>query len=671
MMKIERSIFATVILIILILFGCSDKLVETPGELLQLKIGVEGITASVENISTITSQRSANTWENNSSTFSGDESGFITSLTTIQDGLIGASNEDSSDSYKIQNPIKKTINRAVIDMQEGYTYRVLIYNRNTGEFWRTIQARSGTPATVEGQRGVTYTWYAYSYNNMDEIPAPANVLNPLIETPIDKSLMYATGEITIPTTGQAEANIIGILFEHKVAQLRIKIDATSLATYATINNLNATFDNSSYIKKGQFNIRENRISQIEVVPTETIFNTRSTTNIWDRSFFTVDAQVLSTYKIFINDLPVTFTGVPEALANRNLATYFGAVNRPAFTSSFRNPVIGQRLTSNIFLNYQPSSLRVLHISSGSSDGFALEQGPSWQFINSKENFGDLPQSVVKIGSWTAGGGAWEGGTATANSAQNRMTFSTSSAFDNQIRTRLAAGAPNRPDIVIIGFNVSSISTIFGTALNDFINDRGIVVMMLQSVSNNDQTSANFFNNLFGVNNIGFFNNTGASGAMYPIDGNNPTDVILNGPFGDVRNQFWGDDRGPSTLGIVNAPANQITIYSREQAINRAAAGTSGATMFIHNTKSLFFVGDGGFVAYSAGGANNMTAYPFLYDANTTRPLPKPFGNSSNGYVAGSRNAYNSIIMANVMAWAVRKAELEGVRPWKYAAPPTP
>ncbi len=670
-MNNKAGIFAMVLLSILTLSGCSDKLVETPGELLRLQIGVEGITASVDNVSTTTSQRSVQNSDNISSAFSGDESGFVASLTTIQDGLVGTYDEDYINSSTIPNATKNTISRATIDMPQGYTYRVILYNRNTGEFWRTIHARSGTPATVDGQRGVTYTWYAYSYNNMEEIPAPTNLSNPSIETPTDKALMYATGEINIPTTGEAEANIIGILFEHKVAQLRIRIDATSLATYATINNLNATFDNPSYIKKGQFNIRGNRISQIEAAPIETIFNTRSATNIWDRSFFTVDPQVLSTYRITINDLPVRFTGVPDALANRNLATYFGMANRPVFTSSFRNPVIGQRLTSNIFLNYQPSSLRVLHISSGSSDGFALEQGPSWQFINSKENFGDLPQSVVKIGSWTNGGGAWEGGTATSNSAQNRMTFSTSNAFDTQIRTRLAAGAPNRPDVVIIGFNVSSISPIFGTALNDFINDRGVVVMMLQSVSNNDQNSANFFNNLFGVNNIGFFNNTGASGAMYPIDGNNPTDVILNGPFGDVRNQYWGDDRGPSTLGIVNAPANQITIYSREQAINRGVAGTRGATMFIHNTKSIFFVGDGGFVAYSAGGANNMTAFPFLYDAMTTRPLPKPFGNSSNGYVAGSRSAYNSIVMANVMAWAVLKAELEGIRPWRYAAPPRP
>lgn len=78
-------------------------------------------------------------------------------------------------------------------MPAGYTYRILIYDKATGLLWKTVQATSGTPVSLDAVKGGTYTWYAYSYNNNETIPEPANTANPAIDTAIDKDLLYATG----------------------------------------------------------------------------------------------------------------------------------------------------------------------------------------------------------------------------------------------------------------------------------------------------------------------------------------------------------------------------------------------------------------------------------------------------------------------------------------------
>lgn len=649
---------------LLILSACAKKSLENPMGNMMLRIEVDGITTptdlSTVRLSPITKGALPSTA---SSSVSNAESGYTAVFTSSQD-VIDSEPTNSELSASITNHMN-TINRATAPMQRGYTYRILLYNKATGVLWRTIQAASGTPVSLEVNTGATYLWYAYSYNNTDELPAPQNSSDPAVETSISKDFLYASGEIIIPPNSETDYSL-PIVFDHKVTQVRIKVDATVLARFAEIQNLNVSFDNADYMKKGVFNIKGNQMNQIEVVPTETIFNEASSTNIWEASYYTVDPSVLSTYRIRINDLPVLFEGVSATMANRNLATYYGAANRPVFTSNFTSPAVGQRLSSTINLNYQVAPLRILHISNATSFGYALQQGPAWDFLNAKQNFGDLPESIVKMGSWAPGQGSWAGGNQTDNKSENWIQFLASTAGDNAIVNRLVAtNTTNRPDIVILGFNVTTIRPAVATALNNYLNDKGVVVMMLQD-ANNANTIA-FLNDLFGVSNISF-NASGSGGAMYPIVGTNADDNILNGPFGDVRGRHWGEDAG-TTLGMVNVPTSQATIYSYGNAINRPAIATERTTIFKHNTKSFFYIGDGGFVSYN-GGTSSIIC-PFNYDPVAKRPLPKPYGNTQSGYTSNSLSAYNSTIMANIMAWAAKKADLEGIRQWKYAAPPTP
>ncbi len=312
-----------------------------------------------------------------------------------------------------------------------------------------------------------------------------------------------------------------------------------------------------------------------------------------------------------------------------------------------------------------TSKRILHISNNTSYGYALEQGRSWAFLNAKENFGNLPTSLVKMSPWTSGGGAWIGGNATDDKTENWVNYSASTTGDNNIINKInPADASKKPDIIILGYDVLYIRPAVATALLDYINNNGIVIMLLQDSVGAENRS--FFNSLFGVSKITLDSN-GSGGAMYPLVGTDPNDKILNGQVGDARGQYWGEDAG-TTLGIVNVPLSQVTVYSYGQAINRTGSN-SGITMFKHNTKNFFYIGDGGFV--SNGDLTSAVICPFNYDATTKRPLPKPYGDAGNGYTARSKNAYNSVVMGNIMVWAARTSEFNGFKPWKYAAPPTP
>lgn len=595
-------------------------------------------------------------------------SGFIADAKAEQAPMVAAvGNQILKSAIASTGNLNNNLIAATQPMPMGYTYRILIYDKATGLLWKTVQATSGTPVSLDAVKGGTYTWYAYSYNNNETIPEPANTASPSIDTAIDKDLLYATGEVVVAKTPQNQQDTynVAITFQHKVAQVSVKVDASILAEYATINSFKASFAQNNYLKKGTFDIKGGSISNLQVISTTDIFTTLSPTNVWEANYYTADPAALTSYKVNIDDLQVHFTDAAPGVADRNLATYNGAANKPSFTYNFTSPASGQRLLGVANLWYMLTSKRILHISNNTSYGYALEQGRSWAFLNAKENFGNLPTSLVKMAPWTSGGGAWIGGNATDDKTENWVNYSASTTGDNNIINKInPTDASKKPDIIILGYDVLYIRPAVATALLDYINNNGIVIMLLQDSVGTENRS--FFNSLFGVSNITLDSN-GSGGAMYPLVGTDPNDKILNGQVGDARGQYWGEDAG-TTLGIVNVPLSQVTVYSYGKAINRTGSN-SGITMFKHNTKNFFYIGDGGFV--SNGDLTSAVICPFNYDATTKRPLPKPYGDAGNGYTARSKSAYNSIVMGNIMVWAARTSEFNGFKPWKYAAPPTP
>ncbi|TYO88075.1 hypothetical protein LX74_03437 [Elizabethkingia miricola] len=646
------------------------------GEGMKMVINVDGVigTEVIQPVSKMAVASVSSNMSLTGSAIGGNASGLTTTSGFIADAKAEqvpmeatAGNQILKSAVASTGNLSNNLIAATQPMPVGYTYRILIYDKATGLLWKTVQATSGTPVSLDAVKGGTYTWYAYSYNNNEAIPEPTNTANPAIDTAIDKDLLYATGEVVVAKTPQNQQDTynVAITFQHKVAQVSVKVDASILAEYATINSFKASFAQNNYLKKGTFNIKGGSISNLQVIPTTDIFTTLSPTNVWEANYYTADPAALTSYKVNIDDLQVHFTDAAPSVADRNLATYNGSANKPSFTYNFTSPASGQRLLGVANLWYMLTSKRILHISNNTTYGYALEQGRSWAFLNAKENFGNLSTSLVKMAPWTPGGGAWIGGNATDDKTENWVNYSATTTGDNNIINKInPADASKKPDIIILGYDVLYIRPAVATALLDYINNNGIVIMLLQDSVGPENRS--FFNSLFGVSNITLDSN-GSGGAMYPLVGTNSNDKILNGQVGDARGQYWGEDAG-TTLGIVNVPLSQVTVYSYGQAINRTGSN-SGITMFKHNTKNFFYIGDGGFV--SNGDLTSAVICPFNYDATTKRPLPKPYGDAGNGYTARSKSAYNSVVMGNIMVWAARTSEFNGFKPWKYAAPPTP
>lgn len=675
--KFLKNTFVKRISVLILAIGCSligincadknsDQLaIDEGGKLL---ITVDGIMGS--DLSPITNKASTKTTSNlaGATVDMKATSGFTVNATAEQMSMNVDLGNQTAIANSTSNSNKASNNRAATQpMVTGYTYRILFYNKNTGKLWKTIQGTSGTAIPIDVVKGDTYLWYAYSYNNSEVIPEPANLVTPSISTAIDKDLLYAKGEISIGKTPvNQQVNVtMPITFNHKVAQVQVKVDASILADYATIQTFKASFAQNNYLKKGVLDIKGNVINQIEVVPTSTIFTTVSPTNIWQTSYYTVDPAILTSYKVTIDDLQVRFKDANATVAVRNLATYFGAANKPAFTFNFTSPLVGQRLLGVANLWYTLESKRILHISNNTTYGYSLEQGPSWKFLNALENFGNLPGSLVKMAPWATGQGVWAGGNTTDDKTENWIQYSAGTAGDNAILNKLnPTDASKKPDIVILGYDVLYIRPNVATALLNYINSKGIVILLMQDNTGTD--NINFFNSLFGVSNIGLIL-TGSGGSMYPLEGTDPNDIILNGRIGDARGQYWGEDAG-TTLGLTNVPLDQVTVYSHGQAINRATTA-SRVTMFKHKTKNFFFIGDGGFVSYN--GSTSTTICPFNYDVTTKKPLPRPYGDAGQGYVANSKSAYNSVVMGNIMLWAARTSEFDGFKTWKYSGPPTP
>lgn len=581
--------------------------------------------------------------------------GFSSEVFAEQRSIQAENTSESSTKLSSKGKISKIASTS--PMSSGYTYRVLLYNTKTNKLFKSILAKSGETFEIEVNKGDKYKWYAYSYNDNETIPEPLDMENPSIEMSINKDFLYDDGEIDVlgPSNGQLNTYPINIVFDHKVAQVKVKVDASSLAQVANIEQFKVSFLRDDYLKKGVFSIKGNSISNLEVVPTSLVFNTIETSNIWEKSYYTADPSSLSAYQINIEDLTVNFF-LANANSRINLATHDPA-NPPKFIFGFTAPAEGQQLTGIAYLNYVLQSRRIFHVSNGTSYAYAFEEGPSWQMINNLKNFGNLPESLVKMLPYAAGQGVWKGGRAIDNKLSNWVNANGSSSA--RIVSELS-NVNTRPDILITAYNQLTYTPAVINAIDNFVNAGGVYIM-LNEFNNSD--ISDMLNRLFNTTGMSARAGTNA-GAMYPLLQTEDNDRVLNGPFGDARGKLWGEDASV-THGVTGLPANSALIYSYGQAINRSpnAANAAMVTMFKHKTKNFFYLGDGGLISYNGG--TSSTICPFDYNPATGKPIPKLYGNSGNGYSSRSQYAYNGIIAGNVMLWAGAIAEFNGIRPWKY------
>ncbi len=250
-----------------------------------------------------------------------------------------------------------------------------------------------------------------------------------------------------------------------------------------------------------------------------------------------------------------------------------------------------------------------------------------RLITTATNYGTQPNSVVKFAGW-------------------QITNGTNAPTTAQLNNWLLSANP--VDVVVLGYSWT-MSDEDADVLTRYLARGGVVIAYSESNSGIQRLCRSLFAdssiNAASVN---------SAGALYRLPYTD--DEILNGPFGDIRGMKWGEDAS-STTYLTNLPGSEIIIYSDATNLSTAnPSSTAGrVTAFRHRNLNFIWVGDGGFNSNENSAAT--TICPFRLNASNF-PIPKPaYGNGGSAY---RDNVYNSVFTANAFAWAIKRAEFNGI-----------
>lgn len=248
-----------------------------------------------------------------------------------------------------------------------------------------------------------------------------------------------------------------------------------------------------------------------------------------------------------------------------------------------------------------------------------------KLVTEIRNYGNLPTSVIGY----EGKIVIEDGGTTANVAK---------------LTGWLEG-PNPIDILILGYNWN-MNEAEAEVVGNYLLKGGVVLAYCESNSGMKALMAK----LTGGNTVGS-RNGGTAGPLYKFS--NIDDPILNGPFGDIRGKYWGEDASTTTT-LFDVDTSSVMVYS--DAYNWSSnimTSKGGLTAFRHKDFNFIWAGDGGFNSNHAGTSN--TICPFKLDTNNY-PIPK----ASYGDGIIKSPVYNAIFTANAFAWALMQAEKNGI-----------
>lgn len=289
------------------------------------------------------------------------------------------------------------------------------------------------------------------------------------------------------------------------------------------------------------------------------------------------------------------------------------------------------LTCTVDLQMIVPGKRLLTIGTG-RNGYGYNfsgTAASNKLITEKRNYGQLDNSVVYFEGWKEITG-WEPGGATVTTLENALL------------------STNPYDIVILGYSYS-MAVDEARVLTEYIKRGGVVLAYTESKAGMER----FIRAFTGDNTLTTVNG-GSAGTVYRFTSSN--DEILNGPFGDLRGSYWGEDAS-TTVVIPNLPQSDFEIYSGSFNYSNnketATSNQAGATAFRHKTYNFIWVGDGGFNSNRSLPSN--TICPFELDSNNYPIKDTGYGNGSNRFEVS-----NSIFTANAIAWAIYQSEVNGI-----------
>jgi hypothetical protein len=261
-------------------------------------------------------------------------------------------------------------------------------------------------------------------------------------------------------------------------------------------------------------------------------------------------------------------------------------------------------------------------------------GGTKKIVDALANFGEKANSVVKIKRYSAG-----------------ETFKHSILSDRNVwysvidPVKVKAMFDTKPDIVLTGAYVDTSNPDIATYTLNYLKAGGVLILALQQES----FAKTLFTKMYPAYTI---TTSGTGQNSYQIA--NTDDEITNGPFGNIMGKYWGND-WTNSIAVSGLPQSDIIVYSRNQ--------EGYPIMFRHRTYNLIFIGDGGVFSNYNGtaganaGSGSANIHPLAFDDNCkpiTRTGWDTYWNTHPDRVENAR------LFANIMAWAVKQAETNGI-----------
>lgn len=307
-------------------------------------------------------------------------------------------------------------------------------------------------------------------------------------------------------------------------------------------------------------------------------------------------------------------------------------------------------TCNASLNVVMKPKRILSIGLYNGYGYSFGQpgtmpGP-YALVHDARNFGTLNTSVVQIEKLEVIG-------------FNSIVPLTVSMMQQYV------SGPNKVDMIIIAFSAGWYAAEDGVAtlLGNYVKNGNPLFLMGDNNMSYGQTPSISWTRIMQAIFEGTTNNVkvqnldpGTPGQIFRLSSiNHP---ILNGPFGDIRGQYWGEDSSIAQV-VLNLPNDEIVLFSDcwDISINGYVpnpAQQNGITGFAHRKYPFVFIGDGGFDSRELSNNFRPDACPFLLDSQN---FPTTRHNYGRAGAANPRfSVSNAIFVANAIAWGLNIVE---------------
>lgn len=660
-LKYGNSFFA-LFLVVIFSSSCSKMNKDSPSELgtSDLIVRIEGINTSNADLSLRSSTQPNLVNEGVDGVINEEVVKASSKFGDLEIGLVSKENSIHTLLGRLDNGIQRNSKSStfqkvasVQSVASGVKYVFLIYDNANGNLLDAQIGTVGTALAVGVPRGGSFTWYAYSFNSIDDMSLPTSRSAPEVRTQDDKPLLYKSGTIDASNFLSGNDFNLSVVFNHVLPKLDIEIDTRRM--FADIATVTASFQGAT-LATGLFNIREGTIatnSLINVTNRTLSFSNpdpeEKRIKYLEGNYYT--ANRASSFSVNFSNLSVTYPDVNNT--TQNIATALFSANAPAPNSGQTNsglatfsgytPVV-DGVAKELVGQLQPSLILtpktfVLYGPANRADkGFqAVATSNSGDFIRSSYNFG-IESKYIKVSS---------------------MTFDevyAISGSESNLATRLANPA-EYPDVVICSM-LTAVNTTTSdlSALETYLSRGGVVFLLTEATGG---VTRDFLSNV--LNEPGLtLANSDKGGSVYELEDVDPQ--VLNGLFGDVRGAYWGQDGSPTLFigGITDM--SKIVTYTKE-ASNPTTPVNNNISMFRTKNVNLFYAGDTGFLAGPKPptfSQFNADGFPYATKGGTGDDKNFPVSRGRFGVPTANYTVSNSIIFANVLAWLLERSQFRGI-----------